>query len=108
MLLDEAQKYLDVVRKRGTAKAGLKRVYENICKHTGLFVLAYGKLYANTGALTPGVDVADTIDGMSLKRIEQTIEKLREDTYRWETDQKNVYPKETREETSVGNPRMGG
>jgi hypothetical protein len=81
MLLDEAQKYLDVVRKRGKAKAGLKRVYENICKHKGFFVMAYGKLYANTGALTPGVDGDDTIDGMSLERIEKIIEKLRSETY---------------------------
>ncbi len=104
MLLDEAQKYLEVVRKRGKAKAGLKRVYENICKHKGLFVIAYGKLYANKGALTPGVDANDTIDGMSLKMIERTIRKLREEKYRWKPTRRTYIPKKDGKKRPLGIP----
>ena len=104
MLLDEAQKYLDVVRNRGKAKAGLKRVYENVCKHKGLFVLAYGRLYANTGALTPGVDKEDTIDGMSLERIDRIIKKLRDDTYTWKPTRRTYIPKKTGKTRPLGIP----
>ncbi len=104
MLLDEAQKYLEVVRKRGKAKAGLKKVYENICKHKGLFVIAYGKLYANKGALTPGVDANDTIDGMSLKMIERTIRKLREEKYRWKPTRRTYIPKKDGKKRPLGIP----
>jgi group II intron reverse transcriptase/maturase len=104
MLLDEAQKYLEVVRKRGKAKTGLKRVYENICKHKGLFVMAYGRLYANTGALTPGIDAHDTIDGMSLKRIERTIKKLKDETYKWKPTRRTYIPKKQRKKRPLGIP----
>jgi len=104
MLLDEAQRYLEVVRKRGKAKAGLKRVYENIGKHKGLFVMAYGKLYANTGALTPGIDANDTIDGMSLKRIERIIETLKDETYTWKPTRRTYIPKKNGKKRPLGIP----
>jgi group II intron reverse transcriptase/maturase len=104
MLLDEAQQYLDVVRKRGKAEAGLKRVYENICKHKGLFVIAYGRLYANTGALTPGIDANDTIDGMSLKKIERTIEKLKDEKYRWKPTRRTYIPEKSGKKRPLGIP----
>ncbi len=44
---------------------------------------AYGKLYANKGATTPGVDPNDTVDGMSLRRIDDIIKRLSEGTYQW-------------------------
>jgi group II intron reverse transcriptase/maturase len=104
MLLDEAQKYLDVVRKRGEAQSGLKRVYENICKHKGLFLIAYGKLYTNKGALTPGIDAEDVIDGMSMERIERTIERLRNKTYRWKPTRRTSIPKKHGKKRPLGIP----
>src|SRR5947209_16180079 len=44
--------------------------------------MAYGRIYANRGAMTPGVD-GDTPDGMSLAKIRQLIDKLRGDRYRF-------------------------
>ncbi len=104
MLLDEAQHYLDVVRKRGEAKSELRRVYKNICKYTGLFVLAYGNLYGNKGALTPGVDPDDVIDGMSMERIERTIEKLRTRTYTWKPTRRAYIPKKNGKKRPLGIP----
>ena len=83
MLLYEAQKYLEVVRKRGTAKAELRRVYYNICTKKELYLTAYANLYANKGALTPGVNPKDTVDGMSMKRIESMMDTLRKREYQW-------------------------
>ncbi len=74
MLLSEAQKYLEIVRRRGEEKGNLKRVYSNIIKHKGLFYMAYNNLYANDGAVTPGIDPLDTADGMSEEKIDTIIE----------------------------------
>jgi group II intron reverse transcriptase/maturase len=59
-------------------------------RHRDLFLAAYGKLYANEGATTPGVNPTDTVDGMSLNRIDRIIGQLEAGTYRW-TPVKRVY-----------------
>jgi group II intron reverse transcriptase/maturase len=51
-------------------------------KHPELFVNAYGKLYKNSGAMTPGVD-GETVDGTSLEKIQRLIQDLRDRTFRW-------------------------
>jgi hypothetical protein len=65
----ETQKYMEIVRSRGERKLPLNRVYRLI-RQRDLFLTAYGKLYANKGAMTPGVNPEDVVDGMSLKRID--------------------------------------
>ena len=83
MLLLKAQKYLEIVRNRGKAQSTLRRVYYNIVNNTELFLLAYTNLYANNGSMTAGINPADTVDGMSVKRIETLMEKLKKRTFRW-------------------------
>lgn len=82
MLPVETQKELEIVRKRGEERTTLNRVYRML-QRKELFLLAYAKLYANKGALTPGVNPEDTIDGMSIRRIEAIIEELKEKRYTW-------------------------
>jgi len=60
----------------------MKRVYRNI-RNQDLFFTSYHRLYANDGALTPGVNPADTVNGMSKKRIRDILEKLEAGTYQW-------------------------
>jgi hypothetical protein len=60
----------------------MKRVYRLI-RHKELFLAAYGKLYANKGALTAGVNPDDTADGMSLQRIAAILAQLAAGTYQW-------------------------
>lgn len=74
---------IEIARKWGTKKLPLKRVYHRI-RDRELFLTAYGKLYANNGATTPGTDPKDTVDGMSLKRIDNLLEKLKTGTYHWQ------------------------
>jgi retron-type reverse transcriptase len=77
-----AQKYLEIVRKRGKSGKELKKVYKIIrCKE--LYLMAYAKLYANKGALTPEIDPEDTVDGMSIERIETIIDTLKKREYEW-------------------------
>ena len=96
MLLYHAQKYLEVVRKRGEAGKELRRVYYNIRANKELYLAAYAKLYANNGVLTPGVDPEDTIDGMSLARIDDIIEQLKRKTYEWKPVRRTYILKQDR------------
>ncbi len=91
----KAQKYLGIVRKRGESQAPLKRVYRNI-RNRELFLLAYANLYANKGALTPGVDPEDTVDGMSLKRIDKIISKLEQGSYKFKPVRRTYIPKKNK------------
>ena len=52
MLPSEAQEYLEIVRKRGAAKATLNRVYYNVTKREGLFLVAYALVISMACAYT--------------------------------------------------------
>lgn len=76
MRMQKANQILQAIRKLGEKRIPLTRVYRNLfCEE--LFLAAYGRLYKNQGALTPGIDPTETIDGMSLKRIKEIIDELR-------------------------------
>ena len=64
----ENHKFIGIVHKLGKNRYPLKGVYRRI-QDKELFLAAYGKLYANQGATTVGIDPNDTVDGMSLARI---------------------------------------
>jgi retron-type reverse transcriptase len=54
-----------------------------------LYLMAYGKIYSNAGALTPG-STPETADDMSLRKIDAIIEAVRYERYRW-TPARRVY-----------------
>jgi group II intron reverse transcriptase/maturase len=80
--------YLGLLRERGKRGLPLKRVYRQLFNRN-LYLSAYGKIYRNAGATTKGV-TDETVDAMSLEKIEQTIEKLRRERYQWQPA-KRVY-----------------
>lgn len=84
-----AQKYIEIVKSRGERKRPLNRVFRMI-RHRDLFLAAYSKLYANNGATTAGTNPEDTVDGMSLNRIDRIRGQLAAGTFRW-TPVKRVY-----------------
>lgn len=90
--MQNAQTYLEIVKSRGERRLELKRVYRNLCNQE-LFLQAYGKLYANEGATTPGVNPEDTVDGMSLERIEKIMAALKAGTYQWNPTRRAYLPK---------------
>ena len=105
MLLVEAQTYLEVVRQRGEAGTELKRVYYNIATNKDLYLMAYANLYANKGALTPGITPEDTVDGMSLKRIESIMEKVTDREYIWTPVRRTyILKKDKRRRRPLGMP----
>jgi len=54
-----------------------------------LYLRAYGRIYRNDGAMTHGV-TAETVDGMSLEKIQDIIDSLKAERYRW-TPVRRVY-----------------
>jgi group II intron reverse transcriptase/maturase len=72
---------LEIIRERGRKGLPLERVYRCLF-NPDLFLLAYGKLYRNAGAMTPGT-TRETVDGMSLDKIEAIITTIRHERYRW-------------------------
>lgn len=56
-----------------------ERLYR-ILYNKNMYLLAYQNIYANEGNMTKGTD-GETIDGMSLKRIDDIIAKMRDESY---------------------------
>ena len=79
--MQSAETVLDVIGKRGTRGLPLQRLYRQMF-NPQLFLVAYGGIYANKGAMTPGV-TAETPDGMSLAKIGAIVDALRRERYRW-------------------------
>jgi group II intron reverse transcriptase/maturase len=77
-----------MLSERGKNKKPLQRIYR-LLFNVELWLLAYQNIYANKGAMTKGA-TDETADGMSTKKIERIIEKLRSETYRW-TPVRRVY-----------------
>jgi group II intron reverse transcriptase/maturase len=80
--MQDAATVLDVIGKRGARGLPVERLYRQLF-NPQLFLMAYGKLYSNRGAMTPGV-TGETVDGMSLAKIGAIISALRAERYRWQ------------------------
>jgi group II intron reverse transcriptase/maturase len=76
-----AETILDIIYERGRKRLPLGDVYRQLF-NPELYLLSYGRLYRNDGAMTTGV-TAETVDGMSLEKINGIIEQLRYERYRW-------------------------
>lgn len=98
-----ADKYLHVINDRGKRRLPLQRVYRNI-RRKGLFLKAYAKLYANDGSTTAGSDPNDTIQGMSLKRIETIIRQLENGNYKWKPANRKYVPKADGQQRPISIP----
>ncbi len=101
--MQDAQTYLEIVRSRGERKLELRRVYHNL-QNRELFLRAYAKLYANDGALTPGIEPDNTADNMSLKRIDHILDRLKAGTYHWQAVRRVYVPKKVGSLRPLGVP----
>ena len=86
-----AETILHVIRDRGRRRLPLERVYRLLFNRE-LFLLAYGRIYRNAGAMTPG-STPETADGMSLRKIDTIIAHLRAERYRWTPVRRTYIPK---------------
>src|SRR6516165_7900722 len=79
--MQDARTYLELIHERGQKGLPLERVYRQLFNR-GLYLMAYGKIYRNNGAMTPGV-TQETVDEMSLRKIDTIREALQYERYRW-------------------------
>ncbi|WP_241829790.1 reverse transcriptase domain-containing protein, partial [Parafrankia colletiae] len=100
--MQSADTVLAVLRDRGGRKLSLERLYRQLFNEQ-LFLMAYGKIYANDGAMTPGVD-GKTPDGMSLDTIREIIEGLRAERYRFTPARRVYIPKKNGNLRPLGLP----
>ena len=72
---------LGIIHERGKKGLPLERVYRFLFNRD-LYLMAYGKIYRNDGATTPG-STSETVDEMSLRKIDTIIDAVRQERYRW-------------------------
>src|SRR5438309_1557520 len=79
--MQDAATILRIVHELGAKGRPLERIYRQLYNRN-LYLRAYGKIYRNAGAMTPGA-TAETVDGMSQRKIDAIIEAVRYERYRW-------------------------
>jgi len=100
--MQDAAAVLDVIGKRGARGLPVERLYRQMF-NPQLFLMAYGKLYSNRGAMTPGA-TGETVDGMSLAKIGAIIGALRAERYRWQPVKRVYIPKKNGKKRPLGLP----
>src|SRR6266700_161628 len=89
--MQDARVYLGLVRERGKKGLPISRVYRQLYNRD-LYLIAYGKIYRNAGATTQGT-TGETVDAMSLAKIDAIITMLRQERYRWKPVRRVSIPK---------------
>jgi group II intron reverse transcriptase/maturase len=89
--MQSAETVLGVLRERGRRGLPCDELYRQMFNRN-LYLKAYGRIYANHGAMTPGAD-AETADGMSEDKINQIIEAMRHERYRFRPVRRIHIPK---------------
>jgi group II intron reverse transcriptase/maturase len=76
-----AETVLNVIHERGRRGLPLEDIYRQLYNPL-LYLKGYGKLYKNDGAMTKGT-TEETVDAMSLEKINLTIEAIKGERYKW-------------------------
>lgn len=97
-----AESVLNIIQERGQRGLPVERLYRQLFRRD-LYLRAYAKLYRNAGALTAGV-TEETVDGMSLAKIDAIIADLRRETYRWTPVRRTYIPKKDGKLRPLGMP----
>ncbi len=90
-VMQNAEAVVDILRARGRRGLPCDELYRQLF-NPALFLMAYGRIYANDGAMTPGVR-GETADGMSLAKIGRIIDALRHERYRFQPVKRVYIPK---------------
>jgi group II intron reverse transcriptase/maturase len=100
--MQEAEVVLSVLRERGRKGLPLTQLYRQMFNKE-LYLLAYGNIYSNQGAMTPGAS-EETADGMSEDKIEQITGLMRREQYRFSPARRVYIPKKNGKLRPLGLP----
>jgi group II intron reverse transcriptase/maturase len=100
--MQSAEVVLGVLRERGRQGLPCEQLYRQMFSKD-LYLLAYGNIYSNSGAMTPGAS-EETADGMSEEKIEQIVEAMRCERYRFAPARRTYIPKKNGKLRPLGLP----
>jgi group II intron reverse transcriptase/maturase len=98
----DATTVLGMLQDRGTRGGKVHDLYRQLYNPL-LYLRAYGRIYSNDGAMTKGVN-DDTADGMSLNKINEIIESLKQGTFRWTPVRRTYIDKKNGKKRPLGLP----
>jgi group II intron reverse transcriptase/maturase len=100
--MQDAGTVLEVLRERGRKGLPCDELYRQMFNKS-LYLLAYGNIYSNQGAMTPGAS-DETADGMSEAKIDQIIALMRGERYRFAPVRRVLIPKKNGKLRPLGLP----
>jgi hypothetical protein len=100
--MQSAETVLGVLRERGRRGLPCDELYRQLF-NPQLYLLAYGRIYSNKGAMTPGV-TEETADGMSMGKIGRIIDAMRHERYRFHPVKRIYIPKKNGSKRPLGLP----
>jgi retron-type reverse transcriptase len=100
--MQSAEAVLGVLRERGRKGLPCNELYRQLF-NPQLYLLAYGRIYSNHGAMTPG-PTQETADGMTIEKIERIIDAMRHERYRFSPARRIYIPKKSGKLRPLGLP----
>lgn len=100
--MQSAETVLGVLRDRGRRGLPCEELYRQLF-NPELYLMAYGRIYSNAGAMTRGVS-AETADGMSMAKIDRIIDAMRHERYRFHPVRRVHIPKRNGKTRPLGLP----
>jgi len=100
--MQSAEVVLGVLRERGRNGLPCNELYRQLF-NPQLYLLAYGRIYSNEGAMTPG-PTHETADGMPTEKIEAIIDAMRHERYRFSPVRRIYIPKKNGKLRPLGLP----
>jgi group II intron reverse transcriptase/maturase len=97
-----ARTVLGIIRERGKQGLPLEDVYRQLY-NPDMYLEAYDKIRRNDGAMTKGT-TQETVDGMSLEKINRIIDDVRHERYRWTPVRRVYIPKSNGKKRPLGIP----
>jgi group II intron reverse transcriptase/maturase len=100
--MQDAETVLAVLRERGRKGLPCNELYRQMFNKE-LYLLAYGNIYSNQGAMTPG-PCSETADGMSEAKIGEIIAAMRGERYRFAPVRRVYIPRKNGKLRPLGLP----
>ena len=100
--MQTAEVVLGVLRERGRKGLPCTQLYRQMF-NKDLYLMAYGNIYSNKGAMTPGAS-GETADGMSGDKIDQITGLMRHERYRFAPVRRVYIPKRNGKLRPLGLP----
>jgi retron-type reverse transcriptase len=100
--MQNAETVLNVLRERGRRGLPCNELYRQLF-NPDLYLVAYGRIYSNHGAMTPGA-CGETADGMSMAKISRIIDAMRHERYRFQPVRRVYIPKSNGKRRPLGLP----